>query len=55
MARVSGEFGATADQLRQYFGEDFMRNEFRKELATNLIVDSAVVKPFEEKKEADAE
>ena len=42
--RVSGEVGATADQLRQYFGEDFMRNEFRKELATNLIVDSAVVK-----------
>ena len=53
--RVSGEVGATADQLRQYFGEDFMRNEFRKELATNLIVDSAVAKPFEEKKEADAE
>ncbi len=53
--RVSGEVGASADQLRQYFGEDFMRNEFRKELATNLIVDSAVAKPFEEKKEADAE
>ena len=53
--RVSGEVGATADQLRQYFGEDFMRNEFRKELATNLIVDSAVAKPFQEKKEADAE
>ena len=40
--RVSGEVGATAEQLRQYFGEEFMRNEFKKELATKLIVDSAV-------------
>ena len=42
--RVSGEVGATAEQLRQYFGEDFMRSEFRKELATKLIVDSAVAR-----------
>ena len=53
--RVSGEVGATADQLRQYFGEEFMRSEFKKELATKLIVDSAVAKApaEEEKKEAE--
>ena len=45
--KVSGEVGATADQLKQYFGEEFMKNEFRKELATNLIVDSAVAKAAE--------
>ena len=49
--RVSGEVGADAEQLRQYFGEEFMRNEFKKELATKLIVDSAVAKaPAEEEK-----
>ncbi len=45
--KVAGDVGATAEQLKQYFGEEFMKNEFRKELATNLIVDSAVVKAAE--------
>ena len=44
IARVAEDVNATAEQLRQYFGEEFMRHEFRKELATNLIVDSAVAK-----------
>ena len=44
VAKTAEEVGATAEQLKQYFGEDFMRHEFRKELATNLIVDSAVAK-----------
>ena len=47
IARVAEEVNATAEQLRQYFGEEFMRHEFRKELATNLIVDSAVEKAAE--------
>lgn len=42
--KTAQDIGATAEQLKQYFGEDFMRHEFRKELATNLIVDSAAVK-----------
>ena len=42
--KTAQDVGATAEQLKQYFGEDFMRHEFRKELATNLIVDSAVAK-----------
>ncbi len=44
VSKTAAEVGATAEQLKQYFGEDFMRHEFRKELATNLIVDSAVAK-----------
>ena len=46
--KVAGDVGATVEQLKQYFGEDFMKHEFRKELATNLIVDSAVAKAAEE-------
>ena len=42
--KTAQDVGATAEQLRQYFGEDFMRHEFRKELATDLIVGSAVTK-----------
>ena len=42
VAKTAQEVGATIEQLKQYFGEAFMRHEFRKELATNLIVDSAV-------------
>ena len=49
--KVAKDIGATADQLRQYFGEEFMRREFRNELATKLIVDSAVVKEAEAKAE----
>ena len=44
VSKTAEEVGASADQLKQYFGEDFMRHEFRKELATKLIVDSAVAK-----------
>ena len=46
--KVADEVGATPEQLREYFGEDFMRSEFRKEQATNLIVDSAVAKKAED-------
>jgi trigger factor len=39
--KTAEEVGAAAEQLRQYFGEEFMRHEFRKELATDLIIASA--------------
>jgi len=42
VAKTAQDVGATVEQLKQYFGEAFMRHEFRKELATNLIVDSAI-------------
>ncbi len=52
--RVSSNMGVTAEQLEQYFGADFIDNELRKEKATNIMVDSAVVKAAEEKKEEPA-
>ena len=52
--RVSGNMGASAEELEQYFGREFIENELRKEKATNAIFDSAVVKETsaEEKEEA---
>lgn len=44
VAKVAEDVKATSEQLKQYFGEEFMRHEFRKELATKLILDSAVAK-----------
>ena len=44
IAKTAQDVGATAEQLKQYFGEDFMRHEFRKELATDLIVASVIAK-----------
>ncbi len=45
--RVSSEMGVPADQLVKYFGDEFIDNELRKEKATNIMVDSAVVKEAE--------
>ncbi len=47
VAKVAEDVKASADQLKQYFGEDFMRHEYRKELAVDLIVNSAVAKEAE--------
>ena len=44
VAKVAEDVGAGVDQLKQYFGEEFMRAEYRKDLAQKLIVDSAVAK-----------
>ena len=43
----STDVKATADQLKNYFGEAFIKAEQLKEMATNLIVDSAKVKAAE--------
>jgi len=42
VSKTAEDVGATIEQLKQYFGEAFLRHEFRKELATKLIVDSAI-------------
>ena len=42
--KVAEDVKASVDQLKQYFGEEFMRHEYRKERAVDLIVDSAVAK-----------
>ncbi len=55
--RISSDMGVTPEQLKQYFGDEFIDNELRKEKATNIMVDSAVVKEAEaeEKEEPVAE
>lgn len=45
--KVAEDVKATADQLKNYFGEAFIKAEQIKEMATNLIVDSAKVKAAE--------
>lgn len=48
--KTAESVGATVDDVKRYFGEDFLKNELRKEQAMNLIVDSAVVKAADEVK-----
>ena len=45
--KVAEDVKATADQLKNYFSEAFIKAEQLKEMATNLIVDSAKVKAAE--------
>ena len=40
--KVAGSVGAPVEQIRQYFGEEMLKNELLKEKAQNLIFDSAV-------------
>ena len=47
VAKVAEDVKASVEQLKQYFGEEFMRHEYRKELAVDLIVGSAVAKEAE--------
>ena len=41
--RISANMGATADQLKSYFGVEFITAELKKEKATAVIFDSAVI------------
>ena len=42
--KISGTVNATVDDIKNYFGMDYIRNEFKKEQAMSLVADSAVVK-----------
>ncbi len=42
--KTADEVGAEPELVKKYFGEDALRNEFRRELAKELVVSSAVVK-----------
>ena len=46
--KTAKDVGATADDVKRYFGEDFLKNELKKEQAMNLIVGSAVAKSADE-------
>ena len=51
VAKMAEGFGATAEQLKSYFGEEVLAAELKKEKAGKLIVDSAVAAaPAEEEK-----
>ncbi len=39
---VAGRIGASADEIKKYFGMDYIENEYKKEKAVDMIVDSAV-------------
>ena len=45
----------TADQIRQYFGEEYIKNEFKKEKASKIVIESAVETAPEAAPEAEAE
>ncbi len=41
-------FGATAEDVKRYFSEEYLKNELKKEQAMNLIIENAVAKSAEE-------
>ena len=44
--------GTDADHIRQYFGEEYIKNEFKKEKATKIVIESATEEaPAEEPSE----
>ena len=43
LKKVAESVGATPEQIKQYFGDEYVANELKKEKASNLIYDSAVV------------
>lgn len=45
--------GTDADHIRQYFGEEYIKNEFKKEKATKIVIESATEEAPSEEKEAE--
>ena len=46
--KTAKDVGATADDVKRYFGEEFLKNELKKEQAMNLIIENAVAKSADE-------
>ena len=57
IAKTAEKLGAKAEELKQYFGVDFIAEEQKKEMASNIIFDTAVITEVapEEKAEEKAE
>ncbi len=57
IAKTAEKLGAKADELKQYFGVDFIAEEQKKEMASNIIFDTAIITEAapEEKAEEKAE
>ena len=56
-AKTAEKLGAKAEELKQYFGVDFIAEEQKKEMASNIIFDTAIITEAapEEKAEEKAE
>ena len=57
IAKTAEKLGAKAEELKQYFGVDFIVEEQKKEMASNIIFDTAIITEAapEEKAEEKAE
>ena len=57
IAKTAEKLGAKAEELKQYFGVDFIAEEQKKEMASNIIFDTAIITEAapEEKAEENAE
>ena len=51
IAKTAEKLGAKAEELKQYFGVDFIDEEQKKEMASNIIFDTAIEEKAEEKAE----
>ncbi len=43
IAKTAEKLGAKAEELKQYFGVDFIAEEQKKEMASNIIFDTAII------------
>lgn len=41
--KIAGRVGASAEEIRKYFGNEYIENEYKKETAMDLIADSVVL------------
>ena len=46
--KTADAYGAKLEDIKRYFGEDYLKSDLKKEQAMNLIIDSAVAKSAEE-------
>ena len=51
MKKVAEGIGAKVEDMKNYFSKEFIQDELKKERATNIIIDSAVVEEAQDKAE----
>ena len=53
IAKTAEKLGAKAEELKQYFGVDFIAEEQKKEMASNIIFDTAIITEAAPEKKAE--
>ena len=53
IAKTAEKLGAKAEELKQYFGVDFIAEEQKKEMASNIIFDTAIITEAAPEEKAD--